>query len=198
VAALLLAPVAGVAQPAGAREAFLKVCGGCHPVIRSPPQRRGKQWQGEHQFDGDPRSEGHNEELAAILEYLTTQYGPASPGGPPAGGRGRNSAYLPGAADKHVVDEAAANRGRKVYAAECINCHGTHARGTDNGADLVRSEVVLHDRYGSTIGPFLKKGHPTQTTPVARLEAAQIEDLSHTIHQEVYNTLRPRSRFRTC
>ena len=61
---------------------------------------------------------------------------------------------------------------------------------TDNGADLVRSEVVLHDRYGSTIGPFLKKGHPTQTTPVAQLEPAQIEDLSHTIHQEVYNTLR--------
>jgi mono/diheme cytochrome c family protein len=89
-----------------------------------------------------------------------------------------------------VVDEAAANRGRKVYAAECINCHGTHARGTDNGADLVRSEIVLHDRYGSTIGPFLKKGHPTQTTPVARLEPGQIEDLSHAIHQEVYNTLR--------
>ena len=88
------------------------------------------------------------------------------------------------------MDQAAANRGRKVYAAECINCHGTHARGTDNGADLVRSEVVLHDRYGSTIGPFLKKGHPTQTTPVARLQTAQIEDISHTIHQEVYNTLR--------
>jgi mono/diheme cytochrome c family protein len=89
-----------------------------------------------------------------------------------------------------VVDEAAANRGRKVYAAECINCHGTHARGTDNGADLIRSEVVLHDRYGSTIGPFLKKGHPTQTTPVAQLSSAQIVDLTHTIHQEVYNTLR--------
>ena len=135
-------------------------------------------------------AKGTNEELATILEYLATQYGPASPGGPSAGGRGRNSAYLPGSADKHVVDEAAANRGRRVYAAECINCHGTHARGTDNGADLVRSETVLHDRYGNTVGPFLKKGHPTQTTPVARLEPGQIEDLSHTIHQEVYNTLR--------
>jgi mono/diheme cytochrome c family protein len=77
-----------------------------------------------------------------------------------------------------------------VYAAECINCHGTHARGTGNGADLIRSEIVLHDRYGSTIGPFLGKGHPTQTTPAARLAPAQIADLSHTIHQEVYNTLR--------
>jgi mono/diheme cytochrome c family protein len=85
---------------------------------------------------------------------------------------------------------AAATRGRKVYAAECINCHGTHARGGDKGADLVRSEIVLHDRYGSTIGPYLKKGHPTQTTPPANLTGAQIEDVSHTIHQEVYNTLR--------
>ena len=140
-------------------------------------------------------AKGTDAELAAILDYLTAQFGPAAPGARsapfgPAGGRGRSAAYLPGSADKHVVDEAAANRGRKVYAAECINCHGTHARGTDNGADLIRSEVVLHDRYGSTIGPFLKKGHPTQTTPVAQLTAAQIEDLSHTIHQEVYNTLR--------
>ena len=87
-------------------------------------------------------------------------------------------------------DEAAANRGRKVYAAECITCHGTHARGGDKGADLVRSEIILHDRYGSTIGPFLKAGHPTQTTPAAKLTQAQIEDLSHTLHQEVYNTLR--------
>ena len=97
---------------------------------------------------------------------------------------------MPGSADKHVVDEAAANRGRKVYAAECINCHGTHARGTDNGADLIRSELVLHDRYGSTIGPFLKKGHPTQTTPAAQLTRRRLKTSRHTIHQEVYNTLR--------
>ncbi len=60
--------------------------------------------------------------------------------------------------DKHVVDEAAADRGRKVWAAECINCHGTYARGTDNGPNLIRSELVLHDRYGDHIGPFLRKG----------------------------------------
>jgi len=135
-----------------------------------------------------------DEEFAAILDYLAVQYGPASrvaeaPAGP-GGGRGRGAAFSPGPADKHVVDTEAANRGRKVYAAECITCHGTHARGGDKGADLIRSEIILHDRYGSAIGPFLKKGHPTQTTPVAQLTNAQIEDLSHTLHQEVYNTLR--------
>ena len=194
---LLLAPVAGVAQPAsGGREAFQKVCGACHPVETITGQRRGRaQWQESINAMVARGAKGTDEELAAILDYLTTQFGPAAPGARRGarrcrGGRGRGAAYLPGSADKHVVDEAAANRGRKVYAAECINCHGTHARGTDNGADLIRSEIVLHDRYGSTIGPFLKKGHPTQTTPVAQLAQAQIEDLSHTIHQEVYNTLR--------
>jgi mono/diheme cytochrome c family protein len=139
-----------------------------------------------------------DEEFALILDYLTTQYGPAAPGGRGSaapsmmagGGRGRGAAFSPGPADKHVVDEAAANRGRLVYATECITCHGTHARGGDKGADLIRSEVLLHDRYGSEIGPFLRKGHPTQTTPAAQLTQAQIEDLSHTLHQEVYNTLR--------
>lgn len=198
-AVLLLAPVAGVAQPAaGARESFQKVCGACHPVEIVTAQGRGRaQWQESINAMVARGAKGTDEELAAILDYLTTQFGPASPGGrgaapgsPMGGGRGRGAAYLPGSADKQVIDEAAANRGRKVYAAECINCHGTHARGTDNGADLVRSEIVLHDRYGSTIGPFLKKGHPTQTTPAAQLAAAQIADLSHTIHQEVYNTLR--------
>ena len=195
MAVLLLAPVAGVAQPpAGAREAFQKVCGACHPVETVTAQGRTRaQWQESINAMVARGAKGTEEELAAILDYLTTQFGPASPGGPvgAAGGGGDAArAYSPGSADKHVVDEAAANRGRKVYAAECINCHGTHARGTDNGADLIRSEVVLHDRYGSTIGPFLKKGHPTQTTPAAQLTQAQIEDLSHTIHQEVYNTLR--------
>jgi cytochrome c oxidase cbb3-type subunit 3 len=198
LAVLLLAPVAGMAQsPVVAREAFQKVCGACHPVetVTGQPRTRA-QWQESINAMVARGAKGTDEELAAILDYLTAQFGPASAGGrggPAAaapGGRGRNAAYLPGSADKQVIDETAANRGRKVYAAECINCHGTHARGSDNGADLIRSEIVLHDRYGSTIGPYLKKGHPTQTTPPAQLTQAQIEDLSHTIHQEVYNTLR--------
>ena len=61
-----------------------------------------------------------------------------------------------GPSDKPVVDPAAADRGRKVWASECIDCHGTQARGGDKGPNLVRSVIVLRDRYGSQIGPFLK------------------------------------------
>jgi len=153
----------------------------------SAQRRTRAQWQENINSMITRGAKGTEQEFALILDYLTVQYGPSATIG---GGRGRGAAFSPGPADKQVVDEAAALRGRKVYAAECITCHGTHARGGDRGADLVRSEIVLHDRYGSTIGPFLKKGHPTQTTPVAQLTDAQIQDLSHTLHQEVYNTLR--------
>src|SRR5215210_4251181 len=68
-----------------------------------------------------------------------------------------------GPADRPVVDPAGADRGRHVWAAECVTCHGAQARGTDNGANLIRSVLVLRDRYGSQLGPFLKKGHPMQS-----------------------------------
>jgi len=195
VAALLVSPAAIAQPPAGAREAFQKVCAACHAIETVTSQRRTRaQWQENINSMIERGAKGTQEEFALVLDYLSTEYGPMSPGGRGApaapGGRGRGAAFSPGPADKQVIDEEAANRGRKVYAAECITCHGTHARGGDRGADLVRSEIVLHDRYGSTIGPFLKKGHPTQTTPAAQLTDAQIQDLSHTLHQEVYNTLR--------
>jgi cytochrome c oxidase cbb3-type subunit 3 len=126
--------------------------------------------------------------LAAIAAAAAMILAAQTPPGRPAG-RAANTGGA-GADDKHAVDPAAADRGRKVYAAECINCHGTHARGSDNGADLIRSVVVLHDRYGSEIGPFLRKGHPTQTTPAANLSQPQIQDLSHFVHYEVYQTMR--------
>ena len=198
LSALGVAPVVLLAQtPNAGSDALQKVCGACHSIETVTAQRRTRaQWQENILSMISRGAKGTEEEFKLILDYLTAQYGPTTPGGrggtapsPTAGGRG--PAFSPGPADKHVVDEAAAQRGRKVYAAECITCHGTHARGGDRGADLIRSELVLHDRYGSTIGPFLKRGHPTQTTPAAQLTQAQIEDLSHTLHQEIYNTLRP-------
>ncbi|HTS28043.1 MAG TPA: c-type cytochrome [Bryobacteraceae bacterium] len=129
--------------------------------------------------------------FAAAAMVLGAQTPPGR--GAQRAGRGTPQGIAPGGVgsdDKHVVDPAAADRGRKVWAAECINCHGTHARGTDRGADLIRSVLVLHDRYANEIGPFLKKGHPTQTTPAANLTQAQIEDVAQFIHFEVYQTMR--------
>lgn len=195
LAVLLAAPAMAQTQPPAVLN---KVCAACHPLETVTSQRRNRaQWQESIDQMVARGAKGTPEELTAILDYLVRNNGPAAaptvpmPGNLPPGGRGgRGPALSPGPADKHVVDSAAADRGRRVYAAECIDCHGSHARGGDKGADLVRSEVLLHDRYGSTLGPFLAKGHPTQTTPAGKLTKEQIEDLSHTLHQEVYNTLR--------
>ena len=63
---------------------------------------------------------------------------------------------------RQIIDNAAATRGRAVYAQYCINCHGSNVKGGDDGPDLIRSVVVLHDRLGDEIGPALKKhaNHP--------------------------------------
>jgi mono/diheme cytochrome c family protein len=108
---------------------------------------------------------------------------PAPPPGRGGGGMGAGPSDLP------VVDAAAAGRGRTVYAAQCINCHGTQARGTDKGANLVRSLFVLRDREGSELGPLLKKGHPLQNA-AASLTDPQITDLAHFLRQRVNDALR--------
>jgi len=118
--------------------------------------------------------------------------GQGGPATPPRGGGGGNL----GPDDKPAVDAAAADRGRRVWASECITCHGTQARGTDNGPNLVRSVLVLHDRYGSELGPFLKKGHKTQSgTPSTSFSDEQIVDLANFLRQRVNETLRQSPTF---
>jgi cytochrome c2 len=79
------------------------------------------------------------------------------------------------------IDAAAATRGRAVYAQHCINCHGSTAKGTERGPDLIRSATVLRDRLGNTIGQAIKPS----ATHQAQLTSAQILDLSHFLHQRV-------------
>lgn len=89
-----------------------------------------------------------------------------------------------GPTERQKIDNAAATRGRTVYAQYCINCHGSNIKGGDNGPDLIRSVVVLRDRLGNDIGAAMKKldSHPRDLTP------EQIVDLSHFLHQRVEST----------
>jgi mono/diheme cytochrome c family protein len=89
-----------------------------------------------------------------------------------------------GPAVRQVIDNAAATRGRAVYAQYCINCHGSNVKGGDDGPDLIRSIVVLHDQLGNEIGPAMAKlaNHPRDLTQ------EQILDLSHFLHQRVEST----------
>ncbi len=137
-------------------------------------------------------AKGTDDEFAEVVDYLAKNLPPVKAGDTPAAKtkttRPLSLIDQAGANDKQVVDEDAAARGKTVYIAQCITCHGTRARGGERGADLIRSLVVLHDRYGNTIGPYLAKGHP-EARPVS-LTQDQIVDLSHFLHQQVGDTLR--------
>ena len=184
------------------REAFIRACTRCHPPERVTATRRTRaQWaESITQMITARGAVVSAEDHDLALDYLTRAYGPLPAGAAagPAAATAAQAAAPPrrvtggaGADDKHIVDAAAANRGRTTYAAACIGCHGTQARGGERGANLVRSLVVLRDRYGSEIGPFLKKGHQVQSgPPTPRYTDAQARDLSHFLHERVNDTLR--------
>src|SRR5262245_17840921 len=86
-----------------------------------------------------------------------------------------------GPTDRQRIDNAAADRGRLLYTQYCIYCHGSAAKGGDQGPDLVRSTVVLRDRQGNAIGPAIRKS----ATHQADLTETQVLDLSHFLHQRV-------------
>ena len=131
--------------------------------------------------------------IAACAVLLAAQAAVAQEGARPAPGPAqRTTGDSIGPYNKQIVDPVAADRGRHLYATECVDCHGPTARGVDNqGPNLIRSEVVLHDRVGSELGPFLKKGHPMQSkASAASLTDSQIADLSHFLKQRVDDALK--------
>lgn len=101
-----------------------------------------------------------------------------------------------GPADKPAVDPEAAARGRTLWTGECIGCHGPDARGTARGTNLLRTPLVMRDRQGSELGPFLKKGHPTLSgQPSAKLTEGQVRDLANFLRQEFNNSFRGSPKF---
>ena len=175
------------------RDVAQKVCGACHgaDVVAAKGLTR-QEWTQTIANMVTRGAKASDEEFSQVLDYLTRTFPPKT-----AGGAATVTAVRPkrgggaGPDDVHVVDPVAADRGRTIYIAECITCHGPKARGKDGGPDLVRSLTVLHDRYGSTIGPFMKAGHAMQSGhPSASLTQPQIEDLANFLHQRVGDTLR--------
>jgi len=72
----------------------------------------------------------------------------------------------------------AVERGKKQFVIQCAGCHGSDARGEDNGPDLLLSVIVLDDEQGSLIGPVLRKGFPNEGMPAFDLSDSQIQDLA--------------------
>jgi cytochrome c oxidase cbb3-type subunit III len=80
------------------------------------------------------------------------------------------------------LDQAAVERGRKIFVPTCGFCHGNDAHGK-SGPDLVRSALVLHDNKGNTIGPVVRNGRPDRGMPAfPSLSPEQIADVSVFLH----------------
>ncbi len=82
------------------------------------------------------------------------------------------------------VDQAALERGRRIFVPTCGFCHGNDARGK-SGPDLLRSAVVLHDNKGEMLGPVIRAGRPDRGMPAfASLSSEQIADISTFLHAQ--------------
>ncbi len=185
---------AGQLPDAPGRPTVQKVCGACHGMdVISAKGRTRADWEQVIASMVSRGAKGSDAELGQVLDYLATNL-PLSTkqaAEPTSAVPVKRKGIGAGANDAQIVDEASAARGRSIYAADCINCHGPKARGNEHGPDLVRSLTVLHDRYGSTVGPFLTKGHPLQSgQPSSAMTQAQVEDISNFLHQRVEDTLR--------
>ncbi|MEO5823508.1 MAG: c-type cytochrome [Vicinamibacteraceae bacterium] len=94
-----------------------------------------------------------------------------------------------------VVDPAAHDRGRTLWATQCVGCHGPQARGSDTGPNIIRTKTANYDRsapqVGSVLGPFLKAGHPTQSKkPSASFTDEEIAALATFLRARVNDTMR--------
>jgi len=175
------------------RETVQRICSSCHPaqIVLGRGMTR-EQWGSIVSNMISRGAKGSDEEFAQVVDYLAQNLPPGKEAdtrvAKAKAPRPQSLIDQAGPNDKQVMDEDAAARGKILYTAQCVACHGAQARGGEQGPDLVRSLVVLHDRYGNTIGPFLAKSHPNEKS--IALTQAQIVDLSHFLHQQVDNTLR--------
>jgi len=179
------------------KETALKLCGTCHaPTIVLGRGMTREQW-GEVVSDMISKgAKGSTEEFSQVVDYLATAL-PANGASQTTPRRKPSGGLSAGPQDRQVVDDSSAALGKAIYFRECITCHGPKARGAgpnategQRGSDLVRSLVVLHDRYGNQLGPFLKKGHPMQGGGLsAALNPAQVQDLANFLHQRFEDTL---------
>jgi cytochrome c oxidase cbb3-type subunit III len=179
------------------KDIALKLCGTCHSanIILGRGMTR-DQWGEVVSNMVSKGAKGTTDEFNQVVDYLATALPPNGAGGT-AQRRKPSGGLSAGPQDRQVVDEASANLGKALYFRECINCHGQKARGANpnnaegqKGSDLVRSLIVLHDRYGNELGPFLKKGHPMQSgTASSSLNPAQVQDLANFLHQRFEDTL---------
>lgn len=120
---------------------------------------------------------------AAFLALLTASAIAQQPQAPAPSGRGRIGGIGIGAYPQRTVDDqAAVDRGRAAFSANCAFCHGADIRGGDGGPSLLRSSLVLDDQNGELIGPVIRAGRPDRGMPAFAMTPDQIADIAAFMH----------------
>lgn len=165
-----------------------RVCGACHPATIALGRGMTREGWGEVVASMITRgAKGTPQDFETVTDYLAKNLPPKQS----AGAASPRHALSAGPKDRQAIDPQAAERGKTIYSSDCSSCHGPLARGTANAPDLVRSLIVLHDRYGDALAPYLLQQHPGSAgTPIASLTQNQIKDLSHFLHKQIEDTLR--------
>ena len=172
-----------------AREATTRrVCAVCHPFETVVAIRRPRaQWQATVENMVGRGARGTPEELASIVDFLSEHYS--------LGGAVTRGAAGPD--DKPLVDPKAVDAAEPLWGSDCATCHGTDARGTAKGPNLVRSLLVLSDRYGSKIGPYLRTEHPKLPSGKALAPTdTQVLLFAHLLRSRLNDTLRGAPMFK--
>ncbi|HYT73118.1 MAG TPA: hypothetical protein VEL79_00095, partial [Vicinamibacterales bacterium] len=159
-----------------------RLCGTCHPFEHVTTIRRTReQWEATVENMIGRGARGTSSEFATVIDYLSEHYGLS--GTVVRGDSGPD--------DKPMVDPKAAEMAKPLWVSDCQACHGADARGTARGSNLVRSPIVLGDRYGSALGPYLRKDHPPAgTSKTAALTDTQVLILAHFLRDRLNDTLR--------
>jgi len=165
-----------------------RLCTQCHPFENVIAIRRTRQqWEATVENMVGRGARGTPDELASIVDFLSEKYALS-------GAVVRGSA---GPDDKPIVDPKAVQIAEPLWTADCALCHGKDARGTAKGPNLVRSLLVLSDRYGSKIGPYLRTQHPKLPSgKILEPTDTQVLLLAHLLRSRLNDTLRGAPMFK--
>lgn len=76
-------------------------------------------------------------------------------------------------------------RGKAVFGANCVPCHGADLRGGQlNGPNLLRSQLVLADKNGEQMAPVIQNGRPERGMPAFPLPAEDVDAVVEFIHSQ--------------
>jgi len=87
--------------------------------------------------------------------------------------------------DYKDYDAATLERGKTTFVAQCAACHGSNAKGGENGPDLIRSVQVIDDDNGNLIGPIVRGARQAQGMPKFDISQGQLSDIVAFLHEGV-------------